>query len=446
MRNRWMITLLVLPLLLFLAACGGTEEPVATVEESQPEAQTTEPPATLPPPVLGSVDDEGNVVLGEPGAETPPDQPEAGQPEGGGEESAETPLVPPWPRDQFGHGIQSHATIGDPGFAMQSIADQLGMEWVKVQMRWSDVQTGPDSYDWAIWDSIVNEAHENGLHLMFSIVTSPAFTRAAGDVHGPPDDYNQYYEFLRTLLARYPGEIHAIEVWNEQNLDREWRTADGVRPGPYVEFLRGAFDTIKEIDPSIIVISGATAPTGLFDEMTAIDDLIWLDQAIEAGIHNYADCLGIHHNGYNIPPDLAWDATNEFDSADNYIFKEPFTNPHHSWSFFSTVDISADKVQAVRPDMKVCVTEFGWASSEGYDTAPEGFGYAQDNTLEEQAQWIVQAFEQMKASDDVMLAFLFNYDFGNKGTGPTDDPVPYSIIDTNGAPRPAFGAVAAMEK
>jgi hypothetical protein len=66
--------------------------------------------------------------------------------------------------------------------------------------------------------------------------------------------------------------------------------------------------------------------------------------------------------------------------------------------------------------------------------------------LQQQADYIVQAFRQMQQSDDVWIAFLFNFDFGNKGDGPTDDPVPYSIIDINGAPRPAFSAVAEMEK
>jgi hypothetical protein len=66
--------------------------------------------------------------------------------------------------------------------------------------------------------------------------------------------------------------------------------------------------------------------------------------------------------------------------------------------------------------------------------------------LEEQAQYIVQAFQQMHDSGNVWLAFLFNFDFGNKGDGPTDDPVPYSLINTEGVPRPAFEALASMEK
>ena len=69
-----------------------------------------------------------------------------------------------------------------------------------------------------------------------------------------------------------------------------------------------------------------------------------------------------------------------------------------------------------------------------------------DNTLDDQATYITQAFTQMNASDDVWLAFLFNFDFGNKGSGPTDDPVPYSIVDTAGIPRPAYGALSGMSK
>ena len=72
--------------------------------------------------------------------------------------------------------------------------------------------------------------------------------------------------------------------------------------------------------------------------------------------------------------------------------------------------------------------------------------FAYDNTLQEQADNIVQAYQQMHASGDYWLTFLFNYDFGNKGAGELDDPTPYSIVDTNGVPRPAFNAIAAMEK
>jgi hypothetical protein len=329
---------------------------------------------------------------------------------------------------------------------MDVVSNQLGMDWVKVQLEWPLVQPDPETFQWFFYDGVVDEARAHGLRLLFSVVGSPPWTRVAGNENGPPDDVSHYTAFLTELLNRYPGQIHAIEVWNEQNLDREWATAAGLSPRDYVQFLAQAQETIKAIDPNIIVISGALAPTGVHDGVSSYDDFIYLDEALAAGMLKYADCVGAHHNGYNIGPAVPFDQTGSDPNAASAIYRGPFDNPHHSWSFRTTIDTYAQKIQAADPDKKLCVTEFGWASSEGYDAYPTGFEFAQDNTLEEQAEFIVQAFQQMQDSGDVWLAFLFNFDFGNKAGGPTDDPVVYSIVDTNGIPRPAFSAVAEMPK
>ena len=118
---------------------------------------------------------------------------------------------------------------------------------------------------------------------------------------------------------------------------------------------------------------------------------------------NYADCVGVHHNGYNIGPDVPFEEAGNQPEAQTASFRGPFDNPHHSWSFKTTVDTYADKVQAIDPNKKLCVTEFGWGSSEGYDSYPTGFEFVQDNTLEEQALFIVQAFQQMRESGNVWL-------------------------------------------
>ena len=440
------LTLLITLTTLFLlaAACGGD---VQEAPQSGDDSGTTDQTATeLPPPVISEVE-SGEVVSEAVPTEAPP----AGDAESE-DADPETDVTEepqgPWPADEFGYGVQIHgnATVGDAADTMPAVRDQLGMDWVKMQIQWWLVHPDPDVDQWFFYDSVVEEAHKNGLYLMISVVGAPAWTRADGTENGPPDDYNQYAEFLNELLQRYDGKVDAIEVWNEQNLDREWATANGVNPEDYVRFLQLANDTIKAYDPNIIVISGALAPTGGGDWISWIDDFQWLDRALAAGLLDHADCVGVHHNGYNIAPDVTFEEAPSDPQAATAIFRGPFDNPHHSWSFKSTVDTYAEKIQAIDPSKKLCVTEFGWASSEGYDSYPEGFEFAQDNSLQEQADFIVQAFQQMQAADDVWLAFLFNYDFGNKGGGPTDDPVPYSIVDTQGIPRPSFDAVSAMEK
>ena len=79
----------------------------------------------------------------------------------------------------------------------------------------------------------------------------------------PPDDPQKYAEFVGKIIDRYPGRVGAIEVWNEENLEREWNTAAGVSPADFVALLQAAYQTIKAKDPSIVVISGALSPTGI---------------------------------------------------------------------------------------------------------------------------------------------------------------------------------------
>lgn len=441
---RWL--LFATAVLLLLAACGGGEEPETAVSDTTtetvpnpPTPETAATPTLAPPPV---------VVVEEGGAESGGEEPVAAP------EVVEEEKIRPWPTDKFGYGTQIHgnATVGDPISTMDTVQKQLDLDWVKMQIQWWLVHPSPDASQWFFYDGVIDEAANHNLNLMVSVVGSPEWTRAANNHIGPPDDYGEYANFLTELINRHPGKIDAIEVWNEQNLDREWQTSSGINPEEYVRFLQVAYDAIKAADPDIIVISGALSPTGPGDWVRWADDFEYMDRALAAGMLNYADCVGAHHNGYNIPPDVIVEDTNSLPEAQTANFRGPFDNQYtdgqvnHLWTFKSTIDGYAQRIEAYDPNMKLCVTEFGWASSEGYDAPPEGFEFALDNTLEEQAQYIVQAFQQMHASGDVWLAFLFNYDFGNKGSGPQDDPVPYSIVDINGVPRPAFGAVADMEK
>jgi hypothetical protein len=357
-------------------------------------------------------------------------------------------LASAWPTEDFGYGIQIHgdATIGDPVATMQIVRDQLGLDWVKMQVHWWRVHPTPDAEQWLFYDGVVDEAAAHDLRVMVSVVGAPEWTRALGTRNGPPDDFNLYAEFLTELLHRYAGQIQAVEVWNEQNLAREWTTTNGISPEDYVNFLKLSYQTIKGIDSNIVVISGALSPTGPGDWIDHADDFEYMDRALAAGMLSYADCVGAHHNGYNIGPDVTMEEAGDTAEAETAFFRGPFDNPYHLWSFKTTLDTYAAKVQAIDPNKRLCVTEFGWASSEGYDEYPELFDFALDNTLQEQSEFIVQAFQQMRNSGEVWLAFVFNLDYGNKGRGPKDDTVPFSIIDTQGAPRPAFSAIAAMEK
>jgi hypothetical protein len=191
--------LLMFALLLLLAACnsGDADPEEAAATEVVPVSAVATPTlsgavqATLPPVVVVEEGGEGETAAPTEEAAAPPEEPvETG------------PTSPwPWPADAFAYGVQSHAVVGDPAFTMDVVANQLGMEWVKVQLEWPLVQPDPETLQWFFYDGVVDEANRHGVRLMFSVVGAPAWTRAAGNENGPPDDYNQYAAFLPS--ARY---------------------------------------------------------------------------------------------------------------------------------------------------------------------------------------------------------------------------------------------------
>ncbi len=355
----------------------------------------------------------------------------------------------PW---EFGYGIAAH-TLSMPDYTLDQVGKQLKLAWVKQQVRWDHFSGAQGQMDWSGYDVTVEFANERGLKVMFSVVGAPNWSRTYFDENpqaAPPDDYTLFVDFLGELVDRYKGKIHAIEIWNEQNLDREWDTAEGVKASAYVELLRLSYQTIKSRDPGIIVISGALSPVGASandpansNRVIYMDDFAYFQEMINAGFLNYADCVGAHHNGINLPPYVAW---NEGYNDTTATFRGPFDNPDHSWSFKSTLWGYHDMIKASGRDTPLCVTEFGWATSEGFTGYPPGFEFALDNTLKEQAEWDVQAFQLMREWGFVHLAFLWNLDYSYKGGNVTDPNAPYSILDMNGAARPAYDAISNMPK
>lgn len=324
----------------------------------------------------------------------------------------------------------------------RSVTNDLGLRWIKQQVRWETLEPEKGNINWDMLDLVMGSAERFNVHMMLSIVTAPEWAREAGvdtSQVGPPADPQDYVDFVQAIIKRYPNQVHAIEVWNEQNIDREWTSAKGLDASQYVELLRAAYQGIKEVDPGIIVISGALSPTGFNDGIGAWDDFTYMEQLIDAGMLNYLDCVGAHHNGYNIGPSITYDAVPDDPTAQ---FRGPFDNEHHSWSLRSTLEGYTTRIRNAGSDAKLCVTEFGWASAEDLESVRTGFEFAYDNTLEEQAEWIPEAATLMEDWGTVWLAFVWNFNYGPQaGWAVDNDNVPYSLIGPDFVFRPAYDAI-----
>jgi hypothetical protein len=110
---------------------------------------------------------------------------------------------------------------------------------------------------------------------------------------------------------------------------------------------------------------------------------------------------------------------------------------------YSTLTTYANKIQLAGGDQPLCITEFGWAVSEDLGGFPPGFEFAQDNTLQEQSEYIIEAVEWFEDSGFVWLAWVWNLNYGAQaGFDPNNDNVPYSILRPDSQPAPAWGAIS----
>ncbi|MBI5671621.1 MAG: SH3 domain-containing protein [Chloroflexi bacterium] len=275
--------------------------------------------------------------------------------------------------------------------------NRSGMTWIKRQVRW---QGDDASVAW-----MVNEAHSMGYRILLGIVGMPGAVNE-------PGYFGRYAQFVARAAAE---GADAIEIWNEQNIDREW-AGGSISPASYTELLRQSYNAIKAVNPNTMVISGALAPTGYFGGCSGggCDDNAYLAGMAAAGAANYMDCIGVHYNEGIIPP--------------NQTSGDPRGNSgHYSRYFWGMVDTYYNAFGGARP---LCFTELGYLSPEGFGGLPDAFAWAGGTSVAEQAAWLDSAVSLASSSGKVRLLIVWNVDFSNYGSDPMAG---YAMIRPDGS-------------
>ena len=274
------------------------------------------------------------------------------------------------------------------GAAAQDAMQSAGMTWVKKQVKFG-ISDGKD---------LIEAAHAQGYKVLLGAIGDK--DRLANDFDAHVAEFTEYVAYLAQIGA------DAIEVWNEMNLDREWPTGQ-ISPRSYAIMLQNAYTAIKAANPDTMVISGALAPTGAEGAFGLAkvwnDDRYYLGMA-NAGVANYADCIGVHYNEGVLPPTAQGGDPRANDYPTRYFL--PMLN-RVAWPFGNS-------------DIPMCLTETGYLTREGYGPLPSGFAWASRVTVANQAQWLSQAI--VMASNytrmPVELVIIWNIDFDSYGADP----------------------------
>jgi hypothetical protein len=197
------------------------------------------------------------------------------------------------------------------------MAQEAHLGWVKQQFAWQEiepVQKG-EYFDerarrssWEKYDLIVDLCEEYGLQIVARLDRPPDWTRQDNTYkERPPDNFDDYGDFVYAFVDRYRGRIRYIQIWNEPNIFPEWGNQP-VDPEQYAALLRVAYQRAKQADPNVYVLSAPLAITlgqqhpepGKWISMNEID---YLDEMYKAGAKEYFDILSANAFGLGSPPE-----------------------------------------------------------------------------------------------------------------------------------------------
>jgi hypothetical protein len=300
--------------------------------------------------------------------------------------------------------------------ALLQLVAESGFVWLVQLLEWREVEPLPGELFWEYADWLVRAADYYGLELVLRLDHPPEWALAPGNAL--PFDVAAYAAFVGRVADRYRGRVAAYVVWNEPNLAVEW---GGQPPDPaaYTELLCAAQAAIRAADPQALVVSAGLAPTNHAAD-SALDDRLYLRAIYAAGAAACFDVLGAHPYGFAYPPG------------------DPAT-AHDGLNFARLADLWAIMVEEGDGAKPVWATELGWTTEPvGADQLWLGV------SEEEQARYLVGALEQACQA----WPWLERIAIWNVSTGlpAGDEKRGYSILAADGTPKPAYGALAAMDK
>ena len=189
------------------------------------------------------------------------------------------------------------------------MAHEAGIVWAKQQFSWEEIEKRKNQFDWDKSDQIVANFEKHNLQIIARLDRPPAWARKDKNLaSAPPDNLNDYGDFIDAFVRRYRGRIHFIQVWNEPNIFPEWGNRP-VDPAGYAALLQIAYTRAKAADPNIRILAAPLAITlgELWapgdSQWRAMDDLDYLAALYKAGAKDYFDILSANAFGLRAAPD-----------------------------------------------------------------------------------------------------------------------------------------------
>jgi len=312
--------------------------------------------------------------------------------------------------------------------SMEMIRD-AGARWIRLHVPWADVEipakggyVGPNGKStWEKYDRIVELAEQYGVNILARLDDPPDWSRADNSVHNrPPDNFDDYGDFVSAFVGRYEGRITYYQIWNEPNVYPEWgnQPADA---SAYVELLKTAYLRAKEANPASVIVAAPLSPTlGTPDGMNE-SDLTFLQKMYDAGANWYFDIMAVNAYGlWTGPGDRRVEAA-----------RTNFSRP-----------ILIREIMVRNGDASKAV----WATEMGWNALPDDFpGPATHGrvSLERQASYTAEAYRRAQ-EEWPWMGVIFYWQFRMVADEPNQIAYYYRMVNPDFTTLPVFDAYRRM--
>jgi len=174
--------------------------------------------------------------------------------------------------------------------------------WRLSHTNWADLEPQKDNWYFTLLDRYADWADQHHAEILMPLAYTPTWASSVPDaktdveanappgLSGPPQNMEDWKNFVRTIATRYKGRIHVFEIWNEPNRPQSW-VGD---VDTMITMTQQAREILKEIDPHNIVV--APAPE---QERGAP----WLEEFLRKGGARYVDVIAYHFYVGQKPPE-----------------------------------------------------------------------------------------------------------------------------------------------
>jgi hypothetical protein len=327
---------------------------------------------------------------------------------------------------------------GNPGTTARDLqlARDGGFRWVKQRFEWRNIEgSSKGNFEWDEPDRIVDAISQTGLKIVARVDNQPRWASSTipWPGSGPPDNLQDWADFLTALATRYRGRIQAYEIWNEPNLDREWGDQQP-DPSAYATLLKASYAAIKAADPQALAISAGMSPTTESDQH-AVPDMQFLQAMYLAGARGSFDMLGVDAEPFKAEPCADPSVVAQSPELTNHDPSSP--DLKRIYALRHVEDVRALMVEQGDADKQMSIMEMGW-TTDARPNSPYAW-FAVDR--EAQARNLVGAFQCAQQNWQPWMGLMTVIYIPDPTWTQQDEMYWWSITNPDGTPRPAYTAL-----